>query len=428
MKELSQQTILFRDNGLFQPVAHRLARDCKRLLYYTDNERAFSKLEEAVPGDGFEDIERCSDIWEVRHEIDCAVYPDLGHSGEQAVWDEMKIPVWGGRKGDELELNRELFLKALKRCGLEVPEFEVVVGLSNLRKYLEEKEDCFIKVSRWRGNFETSHFRSMKEDRGLLDLWGVKFGPLSELIRFIVFPNIKTDLEIGCDTFNIRGQWPSKVLHGIEWKDRSYFAAVMEREDMPQQIQDVMDCFHKELSAVGYCGAFSIEDRIKDDVGYFIDGTLRFGLPSTATQTQMKNFSQVIYAGAQGELLEPDFGFKFSAESIVSMKRDPSLWGSIPMPKELEGHLMLTGCCNVDGLMRFPPTEGEGDEVGWLVATGDDQEEVIHMMNELADALPDGMDANTECLAYVLKEIHDAKKEGVEFSPEPTPEPAVVMT
>ena len=242
---------------------------------------------------------------------------------------------------------------------------------------------------------------------------------------FIVFPNIDTPLEIGADTYVVNGRWPSRLLHGIEWKDKSYFAAVTDRLDMPEQIQEVMEKFAPALGNARM--SFSMEVRVKEKEGYFIDATCRGGLPSTASQLAMKNYSQVIYHGAAGELVEPDFGYQFSAESIVSIKGDETMWQTCEMPKSLEGKLQLTGCCEVDGLICFPPDAQHDSTVGWLCATGDDQEEVVMEMNRLADELPDGMDASTECLAYVLKEIHEAAEQGVEFSEEPTPEPEVVF-
>lgn len=428
MKPISEATALVYDNRLFQPVAHRLAQDFKRVLYFSEWERD-RKIGDAVLGDGFPDIERCLDVWEVKGEVDLFVFPDIGNAGLQKELEAQGKAVWGARDGAHQESNRELFLETLAHCGLKVPPYEVVVGLTELRRYLEDVEDVYVKISRFRGSFETSHFRSMKLDRGLLDLWGVRFGPVSELLRFVVFPNIDTPLEIGADTYCVDGQWPSVMLQGIEWKDRSYFAAVTKREDMPQQIQDVMNCYGKVLAASRFRSQFSMEVRVKDDEGYFIDPTCRGGLPSTASQMALwQNFAEIVYHGANGELVEPVVAGKFAAESIVEMNCDEGLWTTVEMPEKLEGHLQLTGCCMVEDLIAFPPGEKHDDTVGWLCATGDDQEEVIHLMNELADELPDGMDANTECLAYVLKEIHEAEKKGIEFSKEPVPEPEVVMT
>jgi hypothetical protein len=48
-------------------------------------------------------------------------------------------------------------------------------------------------------------------------------------------------------------------------------------------------------------------------------------------------------------------------------------------------------------------------------------------LNKQADQLPDGMDANTECLSYVLREIHQEEKSGIKFSNQPIPKPEIVV-
>lgn len=428
MKEISESTALVFDNGLFQPVAHRLAKDFKRVLYFSPWEKGFSAVNDAVIGDGFPDIERVRDIWAVKKDVDVFVFPDLGHAGLQLELESQGHPVWGCRNGCEQELNRELFMRTLEECGLPVPEFKVIVGVTELRKYLADREDVYLKVSRYRGSFETCHFRSMKLDSDLIDLWGVKFGAVKELIRFLVFQNIKTNIELGADTYCIDGKWPALMLHGIEWKDRSYLSAVTKRGEMPQQVQDVLECYGKVLAKYRYRGFFSMEIRVKDDKGYFTDPTCRGGLPSTSSQIVLwENYSEIIWHGAHGELVEPVATAKFSAESIVTMKGDKTMWGTTEIPKSLEGRLMLTGCCMVDGKIAFPPSEAHEDDIGWLVATGDTQKETILAQNKQADELPDGLDANTETLAYVLKEIREAEDEGIKFDDAPTPEPAVVL-
>jgi hypothetical protein len=69
-----------------------------------------------------------------------------------------------------------------------------------------------------------------------------------------------------------------------------------------------------------------------------------------------------------------------------------------------------------------------GDEIGWLVAIGDTPEQTIDRMLEYKNQLPDGVSAHTESLVDLLKEIHKAEAEGIEFSPMPVPEPELVIT
>lgn len=429
MKESKDIIALVYDNGLFGvQMAQRLAQEYKHVYLHTPWERGFSTINEAVIGAGFADIERCNDIWKVKDDMDLFVFPDICHSGLQLELEQQGFAVWGARHGDAQELNRELFLKTLKKVGLQVPPHTVIQGLTNLRVFLKEKEDCFIKISTYRGSLETTHWRSWSMDKWLMDLWGVKFGPVGDHIPFLVFDKIDTPLEIGGDTYCIDGAWPDYMLHGVEWKDEGYFASVVKRDKMPQPLQDVMEAFSAEFKKVRYRNQFSMEVRIKgDDEAYFIDPTCRGGLPSTGSQLCVwKNFPDIIWNGANGILVQPEPAAKFTAEAILTIKRKKELWGVTEIPDELKPWIKLSLCCEVDGAICFPPDD-DGNQVGWLVAMGDTPEETIAAMNEHADALPDGLSANTESLAYVLKEIHEEEKQGIEFSTQPIPEPAIVL-
>jgi hypothetical protein len=402
----------------------------KKVYYFSDWEEGFSSLNKAIVGDGFEDIERAADIWKIKKDVDLWVFPDVQHSGLQLELESQGYAVWGSREGDSLELDREYFLDTLKEVGLDVPPYEVIVGITSLRKFLKNKEDYYIKVSLFRGSFETEHWEDWDTDNGKLDGWAVRFGRAKEQIRFLCFPSIDTPLEIGGDTYCVDGKWPSLMLHGIEWKDRSYFGSVTAYKDMPEQLREVMEAFGPVLAGYRYRNQWSMEDRVKDDKHhYFIDATCRMGLPSTASQLELwNNIPDIFWHGAHGELVEPKPAGKFCVESILTMKGDHSEWRVTEIDKDLVQWVKFADCCEVDGKLCFPSSDSPGgDDIGWLVSIGDTPEEAIATQNKHADMLPDSMDANTECLAYVLKEIHEEEKKGIEFSKQEIPEPEIVM-
>ena len=432
MKPVSDVVFCIVDHGLFAvPWAQRLAKEAKHVYLHTPWEEGFSTINKAIIGDGFAGIERCNDIWKIKNKVDCFVFPDIQHSGLQLELESQGFPVWGARAGDSQELDRELFLKTLKRVGLEVPEHEVVTGLPALRQALRDKEECYIKISFYRGSLETTHFRSWHLDKELLDLWGLRFGPAGDHIRFLVFESIDTPLEIGGDTYCIDGQWPSLMLHGVEWKDEAYFASVSKREEMPEQLQEVMEAFGPVLGEKRYRSQWSMECRVEiegEKRSFFIDPTCRGGLPSTGSQLELwKNWPEIVWAGAHGELVDPEPAAKFSAESILTIKGDKTQWGVTEIPPELEQWIKLSNACEIEGRTCFPPDDSGSHAIGWLVAIGDTPEETIKKMNEQADLLPSGLNANTECLAYVLQEIHTAEEQGIEFSKQETPPPEIVL-
>ena len=435
MKDFTDVTACVVDFGMCGvPMAERLSRKpngLKKVYLFQEYEEDYTTLNRAIQGDGFSQFERATDIWAIKDEVDLFVFPDVQRSGLQLELERQGKAVWGSKDGDCFELDRELFLRTLKDVGLEVPPHEVVVGLNALRTYLKDKEDQYIKVSLYRGSFETTHFRDWTLDEHLLDLLATRLGPAKELIRFLVFPNIDTPLEIGCDTYHVDGQWPQKAIHGVEWKDRSYLGVVTDFQSLPKQLRSTLKLFGPELAKYCYRNQFSCEVRVKGDKFYFIDATCRMGLPSTASQLELwRNWPEIVWHGANGELVQPEPTAKFCAEAIITVKRDQSEWAIFDVPKELARWTKFASCFEYEGSVCFPADDsGSGDDVGWLVATGDTIEDVIKNINKHADDLPDGMDANTETLAYVVKEIQTEIRSGIHFGDEgvKVPKPGFVM-
>src|SRR6516225_9486687 len=129
MKETKDVTACVVDHGLFVPVARRLARSFKKVYYFTPWEKSFPTVWDLI-GDGFEDIRRINDPWEVKESCDLYVFPDIGFAPLQRQLLEQGYPVWGARGGDILEISRGKFLQALEEeTNLPVPTFHKIVGL-----------------------------------------------------------------------------------------------------------------------------------------------------------------------------------------------------------------------------------------------------------------------------------------------------------
>lgn len=417
------------DHGLFIPLARTLAKTYKKVYYWSDWEEGFPTINKYMVGDGFEDIECVEDIWQVKKDADLFCFPDLQWSGLQLELESQGYPVWGGRKGDSLELSREKFHKVLAQVGLDVPKFKRIIGLTKLREHLKHEENKYIKISKYRGSLETCHWRNWSIDELMLDVWAVRFGPAKELIPFLVFDAIDSEMEMGGDTYVVDGEWPDMMLHGTEAKDKAYFSTVTKRTDMPQQIQDVLDAFGPVLKPYRSRQQWSMEvRRVSDNEAYFIDPTLRGGLPSTSSQLlNMTNFAEVIYAGAHGVMIQPDYDKMYTAEVILTTKSDRTSWSACEVPKELEGHMMLGNCCEIDGRICFPHDDSNGDSIGWLVANGDTPAETLDNIKELVKLLPSGVNGDTDALADVLKEIHTEQADGIEFGDKPIPAPEIIL-
>lgn len=426
-EDFSTRTVLVADHGLFLPLARRLAKDFARVLYYSPWEKSWPTLHDACLGLGFENVERCNDIWRVQEQVDLFCFPDLYHDGLQAELRAQGKRVWGAGNAMRLELDREFFMRKLGELGLAVAPHKKVIGISELAAYLKDHDDVFIKLSKFRGDFETEHWKSWDEDAYKLDQWAVHFGPFKEQVPFLVFDKIETKLEIGADSYYSGGRWPRLVAHGIESKDKSYLASITKREDLPEELGHIMDAFSPFLAERGYSCQWSMEVRVTDDEAYFTDATCRGGLPSSATFLNASNVSEVIYAGAGGDFVEIEYPFKFSAECMITLCHGENEWVALRTDKDLEPHLNLFNCCQADGKYWFPPNRALQKEIGWLFAAGDTPKETILKMIEAAALLPDGVKVETESLADVLKTIKDEEADGMSFTDQPLPEPEIVL-
>jgi len=396
-----------------------------RVFYATPIDRK-DRIDEAIIGDGMPDIHCVDDLWGYKNQIDCFVFPDIRHCGMQDELRSQNKPVWGSHKGMLLEQDRVHFLKKLHELNLDVPKYDIIQGVSNLSAFLKNKKDIWIKVSKWRGSWETSHWRSWNEDWQNLDAWAVKFGGIKECINFICFSKIETDLEIGADTYCVDGQFPTMMLHGIERKDAAYFAAVTHKSEMPEQLMPIMNAFSPYLNEVGYRNQWSMEVRVTKKENFFIDATTRGGLPSTNTFLAAKNTAEVIYHGARGEFVEIDYGFKFSAECMVTLKGDTNVWQTCVISDEIKKELLSQQCCENKGQLWYPPVD-DSSTIGWLRATGNTPKEVFEKINKLSDELPDGANADVEALADVIREIESEQEQGIKFTDLEIPDPEIVL-
>lgn len=435
MKEISEITACFIDHGgLYQPLAERLAAEdgYKRVIYTDMAAEDEETINAAVIGESFPDnprFERTDDFWLQKKEIDLFIVPDSKLAGTQLELESQGYPVWGSRRSIFLEQSRETFIKVLNELGFQVPKYKRLIGLTALRKYLEKRENQIIKISKYRKTMETKKWTSMDEDEWWLDHMAVKLGGVKELFPFLVFESIDTPFEIGGDTYVIDGRYPRFMLDGYEAKDNGYFAAFKPMEEQPEQIQAVMEAFAPLLKKTGHRNFWTMEIRVIDgQVWYFIDNTPRGPKPANDSQIALyKNLPTIIAAGAEGELVEPEATAKFAAEVALCKKPCETAWRSARIPEELKEWMKLSGFCRVNGRSWIPYNAKDDEGIGWLVATGNTPEEVVTNLLTYKEMLPPGVEASTDSLVDLLKEIRKAEAEGMEFTDKPVPEPETVV-
>lgn len=423
MKSIEQTRLCVVDHGLFVHVAQCLAQKCDHVWYTGPGDDVMKKLEKGIIGRGFENITRVKSYLDVKGDCDGYIFPDIGFAAEQLDLAERGFPVWGHHGADRLEENKGLFLRTLEEIGMEVPPHIVVVGIDALKEHLRDRTDKYVKISTWRGDWETFHFRDWTLDEMNLDCHAYRLGPAKDIIMFYVFDAIDAAIEDGVDSWFVGGTWPQTVLHAMERKDKSLLGAMQPMADIHESVREANDKIGPVLEKYGYRGFFSTEVRPP----YFIDPTCRCGSPPSQLQTELiTNLPEVMWSGANGECLEPDFDDPIGAQVLVTTDKEKDEYLTFDMPKELRPFIKSAFAFELDGVLRIAPNPLE-NWAGWLVATGKTIKGVIQSLQERKALLPDGFDCDITSIAHLLGEMGEAKGAGIEITPEAIPEPAVVL-
>lgn len=426
MTDLSSKVIAVIDHGSFIHVAERLAKDFGQVYYTTQMDKGEPTVKD-IFGDGVDSVEWVEDFWHIKKRCDVVCFPDIGFSGMQEELRSQGMPVFGSGDADELEAMRGLFLETVEKLGLPVPQYTAVQGLTALRKHLRNKTDKWCKVSKYRGDIETFHWRDWTHDEVTLDCLAFKLGPMKEMIKFYVIDPIQTIIEDGVDQLCIDGKLATICLHAMEAKDKSLLGTVVEFKDIDERVRYISEEFATVLAKHDYRNFFSTEVRLTDDESYFIDPTLRCGSPPSQVQMELyANVGEIVWAGAHGECVDPVPTAEFGAQILIKSKDDPDQWTTADIADDLKQWVKAGTSSVLDGTICSPP-DGRSKDFGWLCAIGDSIQEVINTLKERAKELPEGFEADTDSLAELLVEINSAEDQGMEFTDQEIPEPASVI-
>lgn len=433
MKAVSDIVACVVDHGRFVHVGRTLGQQYAKVYYTSPNERDCPLLREAIVGDGFPEMERVKSLWQVKDKCDLFVFPDIGFEAEQRDLRSQGLAVWGPGDAGLLESDKGLFLKELAKTSLLVAKHTVIRGLTKLSSYLMDHEDVYIKISNYRGDFETLHWTNFEDMEGELDSYAVRFGPFKEMILFYVFDAIDTPIEDGIDTWRVAGQWPSVVLHAMEEKDKALVGTMQNLSEIPAEVRIVNEAFGSVLDKFTGNGAmkFSTEVRItRGGDSYFTDPTCRFGSPPSQGECLIiKNLGEVIARGAiEDKCVDPEFDDSFLVQANVTLCGDRTEWRTFRLSDEIDSALKGGFCCQVNGRLALTPiTEYHSTEVGYLCATSDTLKGAIEKLRDLKDKLPDGLKCDFNSLAAILREIAEAEDTGMEFTNQAVPEPASIL-
>ena len=440
MKPIEEAHACVIDAGTFVALAERLSRTFGKVSYHSPYEQEFLGIERCVIGDGCEGFDRIDEYMEPDFfkSVDLWIFPDIGFGGLQRFIRSQEKLVWGSMGASDLELFRTRFINTLHQNGLPVIESHRIQGLSQLDRFLKSAEgEWWIKLNRYRDNFETSKHSSYLHSKPLLERLALTFGPMQEHIVFVVQRAIKDEedspvLEVGYDGWMItspegKPQFPPCSFQGEEAKNELYLGSLLDWEELPDGVRFVNEKIAPLLAQYRYRNFWATEIRIKDGVPYFIDPTARMaGQTMEHLLTTCSNLPEVIYEGAQGNIITPEFTHQFAAEATIHYTGETEGWKALEVPDSLADWVWLYRYCCIDGAYHFPPHKS--DELGVICGNGDTIEEAIENLHEHFEELSDQpVKINTAGFADLLKQIKAGEDEGVMFSDQEVPAPETII-
>lgn len=429
-KDISEVVACVIDYGTFIFLADKLGESFKKVYYYTPTSKEYYSIGDLVKADGFDTIERVEDIFDPKifDTIDLFIFPDIGYGGLQKYLRSIGKMVWGSMGADELELLRTKFISTLKELDLPVIHTETINGLTDLREHLKTAKNKWIKVNKLRGNMETWHHIDFAHSLLQLDHMAIEFGGLQDEIIFVVQDYIDTDVEIGYDGWCVDGEFPSKSFQGYEHKNELYLGSLLPQDKWPEEIKKINAALSPLLKKFQYRNFIATEIRVKDGVPYFIDPTMRMpGQTGEQLAETCSNLAEVIWYGAQGELIEPEFAYKFAAAATMHYTAGSDCeWKILKVPDEVKQWVKLYHCCKLDKVYHFPPMSN--DELGVILGCGNTIEEAIdNLKGNLSYLDNEPIKCKLDGFVDLIEDIKEAEKHGIKFTSKKIPDPKSVL-
>ena len=393
LKDPADVVALVVDNGLFVEIAIKLAKTYKKFYYYVPWESAFAKMNLGMIGTGLEGIEVVDSIYGPHFDdVDLFVFPDIYFGYEQEMLEKMGKKVWGSRTGECLELQREGMKEILTKLDLPVGKFTHIKGIANLRAFLKDNEDVYVKIDKYRGTFETFHSANYKEVEPKLDEVEYCIGAFKHTIEFTVEEALPDRVEVGTDCWVVTddngvAHYPEHTISGIEIKDVGFASIFKKYADIPEVVTRFNERMKPVFGAYNWRGFMSTEVRIgKDMKPYMIDLCARApSPPNELYQEQYSNLADCIWAGANGVVIEPEATAKYGAEIMLHSSWADKGWQPVTFPPELRDRVKLRNATKIHDVYYAIPQACGLPEVGAVIGLGNTLKEALDNAVENAE-------------------------------------------
>jgi uncharacterized protein (DUF1786 family) len=150
--------------------------------------------------------------------------------------------------------------------------------------------------------------------------------------------------------------------------------------------------------------------------------------PGLGVEMEMvKNLGAIIYHGAHGDLIEPEFEFEYGIQAAIMHDHEGELWKQFPLSDDIRRWVKLMEFCYIGGLYQIIPRPPHGQKIGWLLGVGHSIEEAAAHLHQNAEKLSDyPFKIELEPLEEAVAQAKAMEAEGHEFADQPLPEPEEV--
>lgn len=423
-KEWQSKTALVYDYGLFVEFAVTLAREggFKKVFYYSPWKDAYPNIKGTLIGQGLPNLHRVKDLWDVEDEVDVWVFPDVGDGDLQLHLQRLGYPVWGTFKSEEFELDRWATKQWIKKQGLPLVPTERILGVEALEQCLRERENLWIKVSTFRGSVETWHHDTWAVSEKKLAVMREELAEAGIDMEFIVEDSLPDEkfVEIGYDGWNIRGKWPEMAMLGYEIKGEALAGIVKPYVDFPKPVTLVNDKLAPALKEYGCQGGLSTELRVSESgKPYLIDPCMRFGSPPGELGCEMwKNWPEIVWAGAHGELATPEPAAKYGFELMIYSDWVSKNWAPVLSPPEYRRWVKLAFSTHLrhDNVV---PQMFKSTKIGAVIGLGDTLQDAIdHCLENREQITGLEIQSDLHAIESVYETIDKGTKHQINFFPE----------
>lgn len=384
--------VLFIDNNLGLDHALRLGKECY-VFYFNEWRNNYIKADEWVVGMGFEKISpgmmKILDPLQIS-DIDLVFMADSAFGIMGDYYREHGIDVFGPSIGsDRLELWREWAAAKMNEYGIKTPKYERVVGYENLVESVKGR-DVFVKVSAFRGSFETAHVTDVSMLHAAMENSGL--GPLRDSLVFLVSEKID-GVEVGVDLWWNGREFLRPYHLGNEVKG---YATCFGKWVSESRWDEVLGRFENLLrnEAPTFRGEISLE-AIYNESGFFVlDITPRLARPAGSLMyySLSGRYIDVVKAVARGELVEYSLKGIWTAQVGLSSCVERN-WCYVCDVEDVVDDMFFTAKASViDGKVWITPRTDGNDVVFFVGRVGNDFKDVVKGVYSRASEIAMGGD------------------------------------